>query len=316
MHIFGFLTKRCILAFGIFVAVTVSCTAQQTTVPALPAASRNAAAAAPTWVPLWPEGAPGALGTAPEDIPAIEVFLPRNNPMRSAIIICPGGSYMHLSLDREGEQEARWLNDRGIAGIVLRYRLGPRYHHPIEMGDAQRALRYVRSHADQFGIDKDKVGIWGFSAGGHLASTVGTHFDAGNPAAADPIDRESSRPDFMVLSYAVITMQPPYVHMVSRQNLLGDNPDPALVTLLSNDQQVTHDTPPTFLFQTTDDRTVPVQNAIMFYQALITNGVSAELHIYQHGPHGSSLGQNFPELRGWPNQLMHWLVANGWAQGT
>jgi acetyl esterase/lipase len=271
---------------------------------------------APNWVPLWPEGAPGSQGTAPADIPAVEIFLPAKNPTHTAIVICPGGGYVNLSIDKEGESYARWLNDRGVAGIVLRYRLGPKYHHPIEIGDAQRALRYVRVHSAEFNIDKDKVGIWGSSAGGHLASTAGTHFDAGNSAAPDAIDRESSRPDFMVLSYPVITFELPYAHTGSRDALLGKNADPKLVKLLSNEQQVTKDTPPAFLYHTTDDKTVPVMNSVMFYQALLSNGVSAEMHLYQHGPHGSGLAQSFPELRGWPDQLYHWLVANGWAQGS
>jgi len=267
------------------------------------------------WVPLWPKGAPGALGTTPEDIPAVEVFLPAANPMRSAVVICPGGGYRQLSIDNEGENVAHWLTDRGVAAVVLRYRLGPRYHHPIEIGDAQRSLRYVRAHADQFGIDKNKLGIWGFSAGGHLAATAGTHFDSGNASATDPIDRESSRPDFMVLSYAVITFEPPYANMGTRSTLLGDHPDSNLVTLLSNEQQVTHETPPAFIFHTSDDPSVSAANAVMMYQALVNKGVPAELHIYQHGPHASGLAQRFPQLRGWTDQLMHWMVFNGWAQG-
>lgn len=279
------------------------------------AAPAAVAASTPTWAPLWPDGAPAALGTAPEDVPAVEVFLPAKNPVRSAVVICPGGGYAHLAIDKEGEAIAHWLNDRGIAGIVLRYRLGPRYHHPVELGDAQRALRYVRAHAEQFGIDKNKVGIWGFSAGGHLASTTGTHFDLGNMSATDPIDHESSRPDFMVLCYPVITFELPYDHNGSKVNLLGNSPDPKLVAFLSNEQQVTKNTPPTFLYHTSDDPAVPVQNSIMFYSALVSNGVSAEMHIYQHGPHGTGLAQSFPELRSWPDLLEHWLVANGWAQG-
>jgi len=272
--------------------------------------------ATPPWITLWPNGAPGALGKDASDIPAIEVFLPAKNLMRSAVVIFPGGGYLNLAMDKEGDQYARWLNDRGVAGIVLRYRLGPRYHHPIELGDAQRAIRYVRAHAAELGIDKDKVGVWGSSAGGHLASSTGTHFDAGNPAAVDPIDRESSRPDFMVLCYPVITMTEPYLHRGSELNLLGPNADPKLIALMSSEQQVTKDTPPAFFYHTTDDKSVPVQNSIMFYDALISHGVSAELHIYQHGPHGTGLAQGYPELRSWPNLLDHWLVANGWAQGN
>jgi acetyl esterase/lipase len=273
------------------------------------------APAPPPWVPLWPNGAPGTQGAADVDTPSVRVFLPSKNPTHTAVVIFPGGGYSHLSIDKEGEQYAHWLNDRGVAGIVLRYRLGPKYNYPAQLDDAQRAIRYVRAHAAEYGIDKDKVGVWGSSAGGHLASTTGTHFDAGKVSASDPIDHESSRPDFMVLLYPVITFEAPYAHVGSRTAFLGDHADPAMVKLFSNEQQVTKDTPPAFIYTTTDDHTVPVMNSVMFYSALIANGVSGELHIYQHGPHGSGLAQGYPTLRGWTEQLQHWMVANGWAIG-
>src|ERR1700688_690530 len=157
-------------------------------------------------IPLWPGPAPGAQGTEDRDIPTITVYLPRTPPRSgapgmTAIIVCPGGGYSNLAMNHEGRQVANYLNSLGIAAFVLKYRLGPRYHHPVELGDGQRAVRFVRSHAAEYGIATDRIGIWGFSAGGHLASTVGTHFDSGNPNAADPIDRVGSRPDFMVLAY-------------------------------------------------------------------------------------------------------------------
>ena len=161
---------------------------------------------------LWPNGAPGALGNDDTDKPNLTIYLPRSNDEHSGVVVCPGGGYQMLAVDHEGKQIAEWLNARGVAAFVLRYRLGPRYHHPIELGDAQRALRLVRFHAADYGVEPGKIGIWGFSAGGHLASTTGTHFDAGEAGAADPIDRMSSRPDFMILSYPVISFITPYVH--------------------------------------------------------------------------------------------------------
>ena len=261
---------------------------------------------------LWPQGAPGALGTADKDQPKLLVYLPKENPLRLGVIIAPGGSYGHLSMQKEGADEAHWLNDHGIAAFILQYRVGPHYHHPIELGDAQRALCLVRSRLAEFGITK--LGMWGFSAGGHLTSTAGTHFDAGDATSADPIAQQSSRPDFLILSYAVITMEQPYAHALSRKNLLGDNPDPALVDLLSNEKQVTPQTPPTFIYTTTDDHTVPVMNSVMFYEALIKAGVPAEMHIFGHGEHGSGLGtvtttQTNPALAAWPGLLLPWLQA-------
>jgi len=194
---------------------------------------------------------------------------------------------------------------------VLKYRLGPKYHHPIEMGDAQRAVRYVRLHAIDFGYDEKRIGIWGFSAGGHLASTTGTHFDAGTADASDPIERQSSRPDFMILAYPVITFTTPYLHQGSRDSLLGKDPDPALIELLSNEKQVTADTPPTFLFHTTEDKTVPVENSVYFYLALRKAGVRAEMHIYEKGSHGLGLALGNPVVKSWADRLADWLKVEG-----
>jgi acetyl esterase/lipase len=223
---------------------------------------------------------------------------------------------MHLSMTHEGSEIAEWLNNLGINAFVLKYRLGPKYHHPIELGDAQRAIRYVRAHANDYGIDPRRIGIWGFSAGGHLASTAGTHFDAGKPGSADPIESQSSRPDFMILAYPVITFHEPFLHRGSRDALLGKNPNPALVDFLSNEDRVTKDTPPTFLFHTSDDPVVPVQNSIFFYLALRKAQVAAEMHIYQHGPHGVGLAQNIPELSTWPTLLANWLKLRGLIQSS
>jgi acetyl esterase/lipase len=261
---------------------------------------------------LWPDGAPGAHGDADEDKPALTLY-PVSGGKKTdvGVVVCPGGSYHNLAMDHEGTQVAEWLNERGVSAFLLRYRLGPKYHHPIELWDAQRAIRYVRTHANEFGIRPNRIGIWGFSAGGHLASTTGTHFDMGDRDAKDPVDRPSSRPDFMILAYPVITMEAPYVHLGSRDNLLGEKPDPRLVASLSNQAQVTSETPPTFLFHTSDDDVVPVQNSIEFYLALRKAGVPAEMHIYLHGRHGVGLAQNEPELRSWPDRLFDWMKAQG-----
>ncbi len=262
--------------------------------------------------PLWTGAAPGAQGSEEIDTPTLTAYLPSSNPTKTAVVIAPGGGYAHLSMDKEGEAIARWMNARGVAGFVLKYRLGPKYHHPVEVGDAQRAIRTVRAQAEQYGIAADHIGMMGFSAGGHLASTAGTHFDEGNSAAADPIDRVGSRPDFLVLAYPVITMKPSLTHRGSHDNLLGPSPDPALEQLLSNELQVTARTPPTFLFSTSDDATVPVMNSVLFYSALHTANVPAELHIYEHGPHGVGLASGFPNLKAWPDALAKWMAAHGW----
>jgi acetyl esterase/lipase len=266
------------------------------------------------WVPLWPAGAPGALGSGDADVPAVSVFLPSANPTKTVVVVAPGGGYVHLALDHEGFQIGQWLSQHGVAAVVLRYRLGPKYHHPTELNDAQRAIRFARAHAAEWGVQGDHVGMWGFSAGGHLTATAGTHFDAGNPSATDPLDRPASRPDFLILAYPVISFDPAVMHAGSRNYLLGDSPDPSLVTLLSNELQVTPQTPPTFLFSTTDDATVPIANSVLFYSALVKNKVPVEMHIFRHGAHGAGLATANPDLRGWPDLLLHWMQENGWAQ--
>ena len=264
-------------------------------------------------IPLWPNGAPGAKGSADEDIPSLTIFLPTANPTRTGVVIAPGGGYTHLAMDKEGFAVAKWLNQHGVAAFVLKYRLGPEYHHPIEIGDAQRAIRMVRANASTYGVAADHLGMMGFSAGGHLTATAGTHFDKGNPGAADAIDRQGSRPDFLVLAYPVITFTDPFAHTGSRKFLLGDSPDPALVKALSAETQVTRDTPPTFLFSTTDDKTVPVMNSVMFYSALVKAGVPAEMHLFQHGSHGVGLAPGNAELSVWPDLLIKWMRERGYA---
>jgi acetyl esterase/lipase len=267
---------------------------------------------APKPEPLWPDGAPGALGTEDVDRPTLAAYpVAQGRGVGTAVIVCPGGGYVNLSMDKEGDQFARWLNSIGVTAFVLKYRLGPKYRHPIELGDAQRAIRTVRAKAADYRVLPDRIGIMGFSAGGHLASSAGTHFDAGNPSAADAIDRVSSRPDFMVLGYPVISFTTSYVHRGSMRSLLGDNPDPKLVELMSNELQVTPQTPPTFLFHTTTDTVVPPENSVLFYMALRKAGVSAELHIYERGPHGVGLAQTDEALSSWPARLADWLRVRG-----
>jgi len=262
---------------------------------------------------LWPGGAPGALGQEEHDVPKLRVYLPP--PERSTgcgVVICPGGGYGILATDHEGVQVAKWLNSMGVASFVLRYRHAPHYRHPSPLQDAQRAIRFVRAKADDFGVDKQRIGIMGFSAGGHLASTAATHFDAGQINAADPIDRVSCRPDFAILGYPVISLMAEFTHAGSRRNLLGEAPTAELMELLSNERQVTSETPSTFIFHTAEDPGVPVEHALAFYQALRKAQVPAELHIYQYGPHGVGLAAGDPVAGTWKERLGDWLKASGW----
>jgi len=270
------------------------------------------AAQTPETIPLWENRAPGALGDADADRPTLTVFRAASRPNgTTSVIVAPGGGYANLSMDKEGRQVASWFNAMGVTAFVLKYRLGPRYHHPIELGDAQRAIRLVRFRAAQFGVAPDRIGMMGFSAGGHLASSASTHADAGKADAADPIDRASSRPDFTVLAYPVISMVEAFTHKGSRENLLGVDPDPELARSLSSETQVTASTPPAFLFHTNADTSVPAENAVAYFLALRKAGVTAELHVFRNGPHGVGLAQEDPALAEWPRLLANWLRASG-----
>lgn len=261
---------------------------------------------------LWPAGAPGAKGKTSADIPEVIVYLPRAGKANgAAIVICPGGGYGGLAMNHEGHQIAQWLNKNGVTGIILKYRHAPKYRHPIPLQDAQRAIRFTRSQAKEWQIDPSRVGILGFSAGGHLASTAGTHFDAGDKDASDPIDRLTSRPDFMVLLYPVITLSAPFAHGGSRDNLLGKNADPKLLDSLCNEKQVTKETPPTFLVHTTEDTGVPPENSVTFYMALNRSKVPAEMHIYEKGRHGLGLGPADLPFSSWPDRCMAWMAGRG-----
>lgn len=274
---------------------------------ALPGAAQEKAAP----LPLWAEGAPGALGSGPDDQPTVAVYLPPTEKAAgAAALVCPGGGYATLA-EHEGQPVALWLNSLGIAAAVLSYRRGPRYPHPIPLQDASRAMRVIRGKAAEWGVDPKRVGIVGFSAGGHLAATLCNHFDDGRQAAKDPIERLSCRPDFAVLCYPVISMGNAYGHAPSRRNLIGDNPAPELMELLSQERQVTPFTPPTFLFHTAEDRTVPCQNSLLYAQALRDNGVPVELHLYEKGGHGVGLASGDPVLSSWIQRCADWLRGRG-----
>lgn len=273
-------------------------------------------AAEPQEMKLWAEGAPGEPATKAADEPVLLYYAPpKENAKPTGVIVIPGGAYSGLAIDHEGLQIAEWLNSLGVHAFVLKYRLsGTGHKHPIPMQDGQRAIRTVRSKANQWGVDPNRVGIIGFSAGGHLASTLGTHFDAGNPQASDAIDRVSSRPDFMMLCYPVITMSEEFMHRGSLKNLLGENPDAELAKSLSNDTQVTNDTPPTFLFHTTEDAGVLPENSVVFYLALRKAGVPAEMHIYEKGRHGVGLAKDVEATNSWPDRARDWLKSHGWLE--
>lgn len=262
---------------------------------------------------LWPNGAPGAKGDTDADKPSITIYRPdESKNVGCAVVICPGGGYGHLAMDIEGSHVAKWLNDRGITGIVLKYRLGGKggsYSHPAPMLDVQRAMRMTRSMAKELKVDAKKIGLMGFSAGGHLASTGGTHYDKGDSAAKDPIDQVGCRPDFLVLIYPAVSMGE-FAHKGSREILFGKTPDPKMIEEFSNEKHVTKDTPPTFMVHTTDDKSVVVQNSLLFFTELQKNKIPSELHVYEKGGHGYGLGaakKKNPILETWPGRLEDWL---------
>lgn len=281
----------------------------------------------PKTYPLWPDGPPGALGKEPGkdqfqsgDVPTIAVFRPDPEKATGAsVVICPGGGYGMLATEHEGEEVAEWLNTLGVTGVVLKYRLGPRYHHPVMLQDAQRAIRTVRAKSKDWQLDPKRVAILGFSAGGHLASTAATHFDAGKKDATDPIEQQSSRPDLAILVYPVIALATPFGHSGSLANLLGDKPSQELIESLSNERQVTKDTPPTFLAHTNQDTGVPPENSLLFALALRKAGVPVELHLFEKGQHGLGLGTGWKRhgippdeaFQAWPRLCATWLKGRG-----
>ena len=262
-------------------------------------------------LPLWPSAAPGALGEKPQDIPTLTAYLPAQEKRTGAtMLILPGGGYGGLA-SHEGKGYAEWLVAQGVTCYVLQYRLGSHgYHHPVMLNDAARGLRMVRALARRDGLDPARIGIMGSSAGGHLASTLLTHFDVGNPDATDPIEKESSRPDLGILCYPVISLGE-FTHQGSKHNLLGDHPSDDLVTLLSNELQVTASTPPCFIWHTSDDGAVPVENSLLFASALRKAGVPFDLHIYAHGHHGLGLPMHNKDAPPWDADCLYWLGLRG-----
>ncbi len=262
---------------------------------------------------LWPSGAPGAKGDSEDDKPTLTVSLPPHDKATgTAVVVCPGGGYGGLAMSYEGIDVGKWLNDHGVAAFVLKYRhRGTGYGHPAPLNDAQRAIRTVRARASEFGVDPKKIGILGFSAGGHLASSAGTHFDGGKSDAQDPIERAGCRPDFLILCYPVISLTTPFTHQGSKKNLLGDEPDPKLVAQFSNELAVTPDTPPAFLWHTNADSGVPAENSVLFYLALCKAKVPAELHVYEQGRHGLGLAAGNIGAESWPEQCLAWMRGRG-----
>lgn len=265
-------------------------------------------AAAPNEFPLWADAAPGTSQTGNVIVPTLTVYLP--DPAKSVglgMVVAPGGGYAGLAMDHEGKQIADWLNANGMAAFVLQYRHAPDYMHPVPHLDASRAMRTVRARAKEWGISPTRIGMIGFSAGGHLTATLATQNDGGDPANADPIERASSRPDYVVLMYPVITMTDPYTHAGSRKNLLGEKPSAEMIAKMSAEKNVDDHTPPAFIFFTQDDPAVPIQNGLMYYEALCAHHVPAEMHIYRHGRHGVGLAKDDPVLNTWPDLFLAWL---------
>ena len=266
----------------------------------------------PTTEPLWAGTVPGALGTADADIPTLTIYQPnRSQATGVMVVICPGGGYQNLAMDHEGHQVARWFTSRGVAAAIVKYRLGPKYRHPAPLQDVLRAIRVVRSRAAELNVKADRIGVMGFSAGGHLASSAATLFALKAAAVADGLEAVPSRPDFAILGYPVIVFGADVTHKGSQRNLIGETPSADLVTQLSTDRQVTAETPPTFLFHTSEDTAVPPQNSVAFYLALENAGVPAELHIYEKGRHGVGLAPDDRELATWPDRLLGWMRVRG-----
>ena len=255
---------------------------------------------------------PGAHGHGVRDIPLLYALLPKKPTTTAAILVIPGGAYDHVAIGQEGFQIGEWLRDQGMPAFVLDYRVAPRYHYPVEIEDGMQAMRVIRAHAKQWHINPNRIGVWGSSAGGHLASTLGTHCNKINPNAANPIDRLSCKPDFMVLAYPVISMRKSITNMETRRSLLGPHPSHKLVREFSNELHVTHSTPPTFIFVTQRDPAVPVQNSLDFFRAMVRHHVPGELHVFDYGIHGCGLCGSITPLKSWPSLLRRWLIDHNW----
>jgi len=278
-------------------------------------------AATPQVIPIWPEGVPGGLPNATPEIveeggrvsnvhvPTVAVY-PAAPAVANgtAVVVCPGGGYARLAADHEGDAVAKWLNGLGVSAFVLRYRL-KEYGHPAPLRDVLRAIRLVRSEAAKWKVDPARIGVLGFSAGGHLASSAATLFDAPEGRTGAPLDTVSARPDFAILVYPVISLKPPYYHSGSKVNLIGEKAAPDLVDHLCTDLQVTPRTPPTFLVHGGTDATVAPENSVLFYSALRRAGVPAEMHLYQEGPHGIGLKPGYGPMSDWPARCAEWMKA-------
>ena len=266
-------------------------------------------------VVLWPGAAPGAHGTADGDVPRLYVYPAAANPTHTAVIVMPGGGYTNLVMEKEGAATAQWLNEHGVTAFVLQYRLGPAYGYPAPILDGARAIRWVRSKAAELEIDKGRVGIWGFSAGGNLAGNLETVNDDGDPKAADAVEREGDRPDFAVIAYGRMSLDPGIPRKTNLEGLIGTHPTQAEMDRVAPVLHVTRRVPPTFLYATTRDQTVDSRNATAFYDVLQQIGVPVELHIFEMGPHGTGMGQNVkgvPEVAIWPVLAQHWMQMHGW----
>jgi acetyl esterase/lipase len=288
-------------------------------------ASASAPAAprpAPRVVELWPEGVPGLLAdAAPERIEDERVYnvsvatltvfpAPAPDERRAAVIVCPGGGYVRLAVAKEGSEVTRFLNSLGVSAFVLKYRVAP-YRHPAPLRDVLRAVRWVRSHADELGVDAGRIGVFGSSAGGHLAASAGTLFDSSEGKTGAPLDSVAARPDFIALLYPVITMKEPHAHAGSRKALLGPDPAPSAIEAASLELHVRRETPPTFIVHTAEDKSVPVENSLAFYQALRAAAIPAEMHLYEKGPHGFGLRKDLGPASEWPARFAEWLRAQG-----
>jgi len=267
----------------------------------------------PTTLPIWEHAIPGSITASGGNIPTLDLYpAPGDQTNKTAIVICPGGGYANLATDHEGSQVAAWLNSIGITALVLKYRLPSdatmlnKSIGPLQ--DAQEALRIVRRHANDWRIDPHKIGIMGFSAGGHLAATASTHFDE---VVYKPADSTSARPDFSILIYPVISMDGEITHLGSRNNLLGEHPSAELIRHFSNERSVTGGTPTAFIVHSADDDVVPVQNSIAYMTALTKLRIPCELHVYQSGGHGFGLGKSKGTESTWPESCRKWLQANG-----
>jgi acetyl esterase/lipase len=308
------LAGGCLCACFCVGCAPVAATASTAVKPA-PATTTKPPAGFTKTIVLWPNGAPGAVGTEDADVPKLFVYPAKEAGVHSAVIVMPGGGYTHLAVEKEGGTEARWLNEHGVTAFVLEYRLGPRYHFPSPMLDGARAVRYVRSHAAELDVAKDKIGLWGFSAGGHLAGYLAAVHDNGTVGAPDPIERVSDRPDFAILSYGRFSLDDTIPRKTNMEGLLGDHPTQALLDTVSVVKLVTKNTSPCFIFSTTGDQTVNSMNATAFYDALKQAGVPAELHIFERGGHGVGMAQGLkeqPELAIYPTLLANWMEMHGW----